>query len=375
MMPAPSISERCDNHKLLSDRIASAQVRLRAKLLALDVKTCGISDYNQRYLGAKIDRLEATLQLYGHLLCLSLGRQPIPLERFVLVDYGGGSGVLSLLALELGIGAVIYNDIYDVSCKDVRLLSNMLGLPLAHIICGDIDQLVLYVRSNSISVHAVTSHDVLEHIYNVKSHFKSLSAISNSCLRIVYASGANIKNPLCVHIVRKKQMEVECKDRGKQWGHKERDSLRAYLDIRKEIISAYAPGLNSEMIEQLGCSTRGLIKADIEKCVDEYRLKGGISFIPDHPTNTCDPYTGNWCEHLMETRWLQGILEDEGFLVEILPGQYRMSGSTPIKKGIEFFLNAVIRLLGKWGMFIAPYYVVYADRLAEKEKSLKEADA
>ena len=363
-MTNPPISDY-RGHKLLSDRIASAQVRLRDKLLALDVTSSGISEYNQRYLGEKIRCVESSLQLYSRLLYFSLSDNSVPLERFTLVDYGGGSGILSFLAKEIGVGTIVYNDIYDVSCVDVRLLSNIFGLPLDHVFCGDIDDLISYLRLNSLSVDAITSYDVLEHIYDVEYHFKRLGSLSDGQFRVVYASGANIENPWYVHTVTKEQVDTEYKNREKKWGHKERDMLRAYLDVRKEIISSHAPELPSDQVEQLSRLTRGLIQPDIEKCVDEYRRQGSIDYLPDHLTNTCDPYTGNWCEHLMELGWLEQILKYEGFSVEILPGYYGSSGSL-LKKYTKIFINAAIRLLGRRGMFLAPYYILYAEFLAEQ---------
>jgi hypothetical protein len=167
-----------------------------------------------------------------------------------------------------------------------------------------------------------------------------------------------------VHTVTRKQNQAEYENRELKWGHKERDSHRAYLDLRKEIISSYSPDLSSEQVEQLAHATRGLTKGDIQKCVDEYRRQGSITYHPDHPTNTCDPFTGNWCEHLMDTRWLQQVLEDAGFSVQILAGYYSVSGSLP-KRTVKFFLNMAIRLMGRRGMVIAPYYVVYADSPAK----------
>jgi len=75
-----------------------------------------------------------------------------------LVDYGGGSGLLSFLALEAGIGTVIYNDIYDVSCEDARKLGQALHLPLSRIVCGDVDELVSYLRKEKINVNAIVSY-------------------------------------------------------------------------------------------------------------------------------------------------------------------------------------------------------------------------
>ena len=354
--------------KQLLDKIASAQIRLYDKLINLDIKSSNISEYNQRYLGNKIASVKAVLHLYGRLLYLSLNNSQISPENFVLVDYGGGSGLISFLAAEMGIGTVIYNDIYNVSCTDVGRLSNILGLTLDHIVCGDVDELVLYLHRNSISINAITSYDVLEHIYDVESHFKKLSCLSDSGFRIVYASGANIANPRYVRWVKKKQVEAEYKNREKKWGHKERDSLQAYFDVRKNMISAYAPDLSCEIVEQLARSTRGLIQQDIEKCVDEFRRQGRITYHLDHPTNTCDPYTGNWCEHLMEFEWLEQILKNEGFPVKIMTGRYNTYGAL-LKKIVKVFCNAMIQLLGRWGMFIAPYYVVYAD-FAEQRAAL-----
>ena len=346
--------------KQLLSQIADAQIRLYDKLVSLDIQLLNISEYNQQYLGSKIAILKGILHLYGRLLYLSLNKSQISPENFVLVDYGGGSGLISFLAVEMGIGTVIYNDICDVSCADAGRLSNTLGLPLNHIVCGDVDELVSYLHKNSISINAITSYDVLEHIYDVESHFKKLYCLSDSTFRIVYASGANIANPRYVHSVKKKQIKAEYKNKEKKLGHKERDSLQAFFDVRKNMISAYAPDLNHELVEQLARSTRGLIQRDIEKCVDEFHLHGSITYYIDHPTNTCDPYTGNWCEHLIDFEWLEQIVKNAGFSVEIMTGRYNTCESL-LKKSVKVFLNTIIHLLGRRGMFIAPYYVVYAD--------------
>jgi 2-polyprenyl-3-methyl-5-hydroxy-6-metoxy-1,4-benzoquinol methylase len=354
------VTNGVDRNRQVTDRIASAQVRLRGKLTHLDMESSGISEYNQRCLGDRIRDAKSVLQRYGRLLHLSLSQSHVRLEELVLVDYGGGSGLLSFLAKEMGIGTVIYNDIYDVSCADVRRLSSVFGLALTHIVCGDVEDLISYLRKNSLSVDAIVSYDVLEHIHDVERHFEALASLSNHPFRVVYASGANIRNPRYVRSVTRQQMEAEYKNREKTWGHKERDSLRAYCAVRKDMISAYAPNLSPEEVEALARLTRGLVQREIETCIDEYRRKGSIAYRPDHPTNTCDPYTGSWCEHLLEFGRLEQVLTNSGFSAEIWPGYYGVSGSF-FKGGLKLLLNAVIRLWGKPAMFLAPYYVVCAD--------------
>jgi 2-polyprenyl-3-methyl-5-hydroxy-6-metoxy-1,4-benzoquinol methylase len=347
-------------NRRLQNQIALGQLHLYDKLANLDINSLNISEYNQRYLASKTSGLKRVLQLYGRLLYLSLNNSQISPENFVLVDYGGGSGLISFLAAEMGIGTVIYNDIYDVSCKDVRTLSNALELKVDHVVCGDVDELVSYLHGNSISINAITSYDVLEHIYDVEYHFRKLACLKKSQFRILYASGANINNPRYVRSVKKKQIVAEYEAKDKKRGYKERDTFQAFLDVRRDMISAYAPDLSTGVVEQLARSTRGLIQRDIERCVDEFRQRGSLSYHIDHPTNTCDPYTGNWCEHLMDFEWLKKIVKNAGFSVEIMPGRYN-TDRLSAKNIVKLFLNVMIQLLGRRCMFLAPYYVVCAD--------------
>ncbi|MBK8081612.1 MAG: hypothetical protein IPK25_15860 [Saprospiraceae bacterium] len=187
------------NNNQLQKHLNFAASSLYKKLLKLDLTSLHLSDYNQRYLRSKISKLESTLSLYSKLLFLSLKNSQFSLKTSVLVDYGGGSGVMSLLAAELGVGTVIYNDIYDVSCKDIEILSK-------------------------------------------------------------YASGANIENPFYVRSVTKQQIKAEYETREKIWGHKERDSLLAFFEIRKQIISAYAPDLNPETVDYLARCREALFR-------------------------------------------------------------------------------------------------------------------
>jgi len=333
---------------------------LHKKLIQIDLKQLGISEYNQRYLSEKLANPIGSMQLYSYLLALSLIGNKFPLNRFVFVDYGGGSGCLSLLAKEMGIGRVIYNDIYDVSCNDVKILARATNIDVDDYVCGDIDELINYLKKQSLPINAISSYDVIEHIYDIKSYIKKLRFLSYSSFRVIFGSSANIKNPRIRWKLRKIHLEREYKDRETKWGHKDRDTLNSFLNIRKEIINKYDLKLPLKTTEEIAKSTRGLMKQDIEKCVDEYKTKGEILYKPDHPTNTCDPYTGNWAEHLMELKWLENIFKDEGFEVKILNGYYAYSEFI-YKRLIKNTLNIGIKYFGKTALFFSPYYIVYAD--------------
>jgi SAM-dependent methyltransferase len=347
----------------LEQQLASGRRRLRQKLRELDLESAGLSDYNRRYLGQKLAGVDAQLELDADLLRLCLASWTRPLRDFVLVDYGGGTGILAFLAKEIGIGTVVYEDIYDVSCRDADRVARMLDLELDHVVCGDVEELVSMLHANGLAVNAIASYDVLEHIYDVQAHFQELARapMSAEYFRLVYGSGANIKNRRYVRTVMKVQRAEEYEDRPHEWGHKERDTLRAFLDIRREVIAEYAPELSGEQVEWLARATRGLRKDDIERTVDEYRSTGTVSYRPDHPTNTCDPITGNWSEHLMEPHWIEGVLRDAGFEGHTLAGRYSVSGSRP-KRAAKQVLNVAIRIFGRRALAIAPFYVIYATR-------------
>lgn len=352
--------------KQLSQRITAAQSHLHQKLSQIHIPSLNLSDYNQRYLGEKIANLKGILQLYGKLLFLTLKDSTVPIEKFVLVDYGGGTGLFSFLAAELGVGTVIYADIYDVSCSDAQRLSKAIGLMPQHIVCGDIDELAEMLHQQSIHINAITSYDVLEHIYDVPAHFDKLATLPGNGLRVVYGSGANIENPFTVRRIQQSQLRVELQNSDKQWGHKERDTLQSYLQVRAEMIARYAPELPPQTIDQLATDTRGLMQQDIHKYVDEFRETGRISYQPDHPTNTCDPHTGNWCEHLMPFDWLTQLLRSKGYSVEILSGRYN-SGGAVHKQIIKMCLNLAIDILGRKGMLISPYYVLLGEYPAKHQ--------
>jgi len=349
--------------------INTAASRLFNKLKHLDVDRLIISDYNKKYLGNHLNYSRSSLQLYSYILSWSVASANVPLDKFVFLDYGGGTGVLSLLAREFKIGTVIYNDIYDVSCKDAKVIGESIGNRADYYVHGNIDDVISFLRINSISCNAIASYDVIEHIYDIEVFLKKLPALSSRQLSVVMSSGANVSNPRIRKSIVRRQLEVEYKDREKVWGHKDRDCLRAYSKIRKEVILKHAPNLSDNEVEKLGKATRGMIEGDIKKCVDEYLKTRQFPDEPSHPTNTCDPYTGNWEEHLMNPYYLKDILSDTGFKkVKILSGYYGCSfNKNIIKKLIRNtaagLLNSFIYIFKNQGIRIAPFYTVYAEKV------------
>jgi len=349
------------NKQLLS-LLETAKNRLQEKINNIDIFSLQISDYNKRYLTDKLSSLDSVLSVYVKILYHSLRDIKIEkLSSFVFVDYGGGSGLLSLLAVQVGVGTVIYTDIYDVCCADAAIISKSLNLPIKHFICGDIDKLGQLIKSNNIHIDAIASYDVVEHIYDVDLHFKELYALMGDNSSVIYASSANIANPLIVSVLKKKQQTAEYSSRKESWGDKKRDTLKAYFDARYDIIKNIAPDFDDFTIKSLAEKTRGLNVSDINKFVEEYVKFGNIIYRNTHKNNTCDPYTGNWCEHLMEFKWLKSVVEAPGFTCAIIPGDYYEMGSG-YKALLKRAFNEIIKIIPSKGLILSPYYVICAHK-------------
>jgi len=348
------------DYELLT-KIDNATSRLFGKMKLLNVDSLNISDYNKRYLGDIMRELHMTLSRYAFILSWSVAFAPVPLNEFVFLDYGGGSGLLSLLAKEYEIGTVVYSDIYDVSCRDARVIGESTSGQVEHYVHGDLDEVITFLRENSLSCHGVASNDVIEHIYDIEAFVRKLPALSDGSMTVVMASTANMLNPIARRSITRKQLEAEFKNRQKTWGHKERDSLRAFFEARREIISTYAPDLTDIEIEQLTRVTRGMIEGDIRRTVDSYLSMGELPQEPSHPTNTCDPFTGNWAEHLMDPYHLRDILAEQGFAAQILWGFYgRPRNAT--KRFLASTLDFVIPMLRNEGIRLAPFFALYGRR-------------
>lgn len=345
----------------------TGQQRLLAKLRSLDVNRLPISDYTRRYLSDQL-RSDAYVGTFAQVLTTASAEWDRPLGDWRMVDLGGGTGLQSLLAMESGVGHVTYSDIYDVSATDVGHIAQALGLHLDRVIVGDTDDLVGVLNGAVDDIDSIVSYDVIEHIYDVASHFVTISRLRYPNLHLTYASGANGANPRYVRQVRRTQQRVENQTRPAEWGHKGRDALRAYVDIRRDIVRAAAPDLPDAVVDDLAERSRGLMAGDIERLVVEPYLAGRPTYRPAHPSNTCDPLTGNWCEQLLDFDWIVASASHAGLAARVSAGRYAMAG-TPRQDVLRRSLNAGIAALGSQGIRLAPYYVVECRRSASTSAS------
>lgn len=337
--------------------LLKARDQLKVKLLRLDLDEIEISEYTREYLRSMIEDLDETLGRFSQVIEAGLKASNSDIKKLSILEFGGGAGLLSLLAIEAGAIKVVYNDIFLGSCEDVRKLASACRLELADVICGSHIELVEHLNSSNQKIDLILSYDVIEHVYDVSEMFLSFSKLKNLPKSIVFGSGANIRNPFYVKHVRKIQEDVELNDRIHYAGHKDRDSLSSYLSLRKKIISTYRSGLSDSEIDTLAKNSRGLIKADIEKYVDSYCKTGKMEFSPNHPTNTCDPITGNWCEQLIKHKDLLMLASRCFESAAVRKGRYSFTGLThrSLKRGL---MNVASFVSLSMGFTFSPFYIL-----------------
>ncbi len=152
-----------DGGKELIQEICEAANDVHKALSRLNFGKVGVSEYNQRYLSAKFTKPIYEFSIVVYMLGYLLNKTKTPRENLTLVDYGAGSGIICLVAKALGIGTVVFSDIYDVSCADAETIGRRIDLEADHYIVGEFDDVKRYMQSRGLYCDMLASHDCLEH--------------------------------------------------------------------------------------------------------------------------------------------------------------------------------------------------------------------
>jgi hypothetical protein len=278
-----------------------------------------------------------------------------PVEESVFVDYGGGCGLLSLIAKLIGFKKVVYNDIYEKSAFDARIISEEMDIPIDFFICGDADVFVTQIKNFNIQPDLICSFDVLEHIYNLDNWIKTISKIPN--FHLLFMSGANSRNPLIRNRLKRIHKIAEYQGCEKNIRFNDTYLNTSFIHEREKIIRNRFPELNINELKLLSGYSRGLIKEDIENLVENYLKKGKIEYFIDHPTNSCDPYTGSWAERLIDLKALKETIKSNNLKVDITNSFYCYSDNKFLN-ALKLFVNLFIKILGPNSLFLSPTITV-----------------
>jgi 2-polyprenyl-3-methyl-5-hydroxy-6-metoxy-1,4-benzoquinol methylase len=344
------MSNNSENNK----RIEVAKNQLLIYLNNLDIDNLPISSYSKKYLFKYQSNSFFFINHYTQIFKKAISKINKPLNEINVLDYGGGCGLMSFLAVLSNVKSIIYNDIFETSTQDAQIISKSLDINIDYFVTGNINEVVNFILDKQIEVDLIVSIDVLEHIYDLENWFQQLVKLPTP-FTLYFNTGANSKNPLINRRLMKYQQIAEKVGKEKSWGWKERDSYESFLNVRKEIIKNHPQNLSEADIEMLAQKSRGLIKVEIEQLIDLFIKTGIVNYVMKHPTNTCDPITGNWTEHLIDLEEFLNMLNKIGYSAVIENNNYVLSNNF-IKDFFKLNLNFLMCFLKKDNLFFSPTF-------------------
>jgi hypothetical protein len=335
--------------------IRNAVNNLELKLSSLDINSLEISELSSLSLFKYKENFNFYFSSYSRLLQIAFEKLNDTADKSVFVDYGGGCGLLSMLAKQAGFNTVIYNDINGSSVSDAKLITKEIGINIDHFITGDAEDFVSRIELLNISPDIICAFDVVEHIYDLERWITTMCRLPNP--QFVLMTGANPNNPIISCRLKKLHRISENQGCENNIRCDEKYLDTSFLEERQTILKTSFPQLKETEVSFLAHDTRGLRKEDIEKVALEYLEKGEINYVFNHPTNTCDPYTGSWTERLIDLKSLKYFCEMNNMKIEITNSYYCYSDKR-ILNLVKYFVNQIIKVLGPHNLFFSPVITI-----------------
>ena len=323
--------------------INHAANELYKKLCSLDVDRLGMPDGCLAYFkGSHFKRLFFSIETSAQLLykCISLSGKNR--SELTVMDYGAGVGTLYTLAKLVGCGKVIYNDHLNDWKESARLIASGIGIEVDEYIVGDIDDTLHHLEEKNIRIDIITSRNVIEHIYKLDYFFSAIAKKQPQAI-VFSSTTANHCNPA---------------SRFKHWRLHNRVDRLYYLEKRKSIISKQLTELDEKTSHQLALKTRGLALRELEDVLRIYQKNGVLVRNDATGSNTCDPETGVWAEHMLSFAQYRKIIQDAGFIVQFEAGNWDTHYGNPLLNLMGKSFNLFIQMGA--GCFLAPFIYVIA---------------
>lgn len=320
---------------------------LANRLQSIEYNKLPISDYNKQYIGNLKPALDYYLKIYSYCLLKGLQSFHLPLSKVTLVDYGRGSGFLSILAKQIGFERVIYIDLNSKSVETIQILKKELGVGPDIILHGDSDRLKHWCKENNCKPHLLIATDLIEHIYNLEIFFNDLISINNQ-IQMIFTTASTPFNPYVKHRLHQYMLDSET-------GTTETPN---YYTLRFQYIQENFPTIPIEAVALIAKKTRGLIFKDIKKAIETNTYP-----ILNDSFNTCDPRTGNWTERILPIQTYQTIVQPFGYSVQIQKGFYNTKRSNSLTANICKWINKIINISGKAGFLLAPFIILHIKKV------------
>lgn len=303
----------------------AAHARFAAQLRTMNVGELRLSDYCSKSLGRVVDASDYYLDIYRYSLEKALEISGLSPAEITIVDYGGGHGILSVLAKRLEFERVIYVDSNPEAHFMARKVFEKFQTGPDIMLQGDVETLKEWCAANRVKPDALLAMDVIEHIYVLDEFFAALHTISPS-MSMVFTTAST---PFNKRVVRRLHHAMNVDEYGS--GRK-----KGFRQLRRDHILHLHPDMPDKQLDYWAENTRGLIYSDIERAVESQ----SPNLLLD-AYNTCDPATGSWTERILPIDDYEHILLPYHFSLQVVPGRYNDHRHGP-KEWMSRYYNKTI---------------------------------
>lgn len=340
---------------LLLQNIESSALKLYEKLEMFDVNSKLHDSYPKTYLKHLLKHKRYYLEIYRFVFTSIFSKTQYLPSEMVFVDYGSGNGLMAMFASLIGFHKVVAIDADFAFTKAAKITAKEINIDDIEFVHGTEEKLKeINIKDKFV---AIAGTDVIEHIYDLEVFFSILSQLPTLEVT-VFTTASNPKNIRLAKRLKQFHIKEELYGSDDHDRPLFGDKHPSFLSIRENIIKTYKASLKAEEVELLAHLTRGLRKDDILKVVNHYVDSGVLPSLINHPTNTCDPETGSWCERLMELNEFEDLYTKYGFDLDISNGFYdEYKYSFAVRVAIRI-LNICIHKFSSFGILVAPFVLL-----------------
>lgn len=317
---------------------------LHQRLQQVDPDRVGMPEHCLYYYKAShAKRLFFSIETSAHLLYRAIRLTRKRPEQIVLMDYGAGVGTLYLLAKMIGC-TVVYNDHLDDWRLSAQLIAEAIGVQVDHYVVGDIGDSLDALDRLGLQCSLITSRNVVEHIYKLGVFYQLLHERQPQAV-VFSSTTANSQNPASVvkHMLWHRRWE------------------KVYRGKRFAAIERKAPELTRAAKERLARATQGLAVEDLQQAIMAFGQSGILPNPRTQRSNTCDPDTGVWAEHLLRLGEYRRLIGERRYKVSFAPGFWDTHYGSAYKNNAAGWLNRVIGRNKVLAMKLAPFMYVIAE--------------
>lgn len=343
----------------MNQNFSFSTILRNAKLLEVQLRQLDLSQVNihssvRSYFNFDLKKLSYVSECNAFMVYHLLKDHSLEDKNILIIDHGAGIGLFTLLIKKLGFSCICH-DLSQEYLDGIRIIGQIIGLYPDHYIKGDTDALVEYCLTNNLKPTGLASRNVIEHIYDYKDFFQQIKSLSHPDFIMMICTSANPHNPLVKKIHVDIHSKYENLGSNMDMDNPNLNASNCGMTIRKDLIKRHYPHIDSMTLEKLARLNRGYLEKDILKRTQDYLDTGNLPQTFDHPTNTCDPYTGAWVERLVPVKDFESAAASNGFQMHVLNGFYNTHYSKSVLNLITHLLNRILRILPDGFNFLSPF--------------------